>query len=193
MTNQKIRQVAMELFGRYGYEETSLVDIANGVGIKKPSIYNHYESKEALFLAILDDVLDRETQSLQELVDNHGEGDSCEQKLNQVYQHLCQTFGTTIHGLFWKRAIFFPPEPFKKLIKEKFLDFEKKIDQILLEIFQAGIQRNEIRNIEHSKLLASFYCFVDGLFVEHHYYEAEVLRFRMEASWEIFWAGIKEG
>lgn len=45
MTGDKIKQVAMTLFGRKGYEETSLVDIATGVGIKKPSIYNHFQSR----------------------------------------------------------------------------------------------------------------------------------------------------
>ncbi|MCB0195346.1 MAG: TetR/AcrR family transcriptional regulator, partial [Anaerolineae bacterium] len=40
-----------------GYERTSLTDIAKQIGITKPAIYYHFESKEALFLAVVDNFL----------------------------------------------------------------------------------------------------------------------------------------
>lgn len=42
---------AVALFRRYGYDDTSMRDIANAVGVMPASIYYHYSSKEALFLA----------------------------------------------------------------------------------------------------------------------------------------------
>ncbi len=190
MTADKIKLVAMVLFGRKGYEETSLVDIATGVGIKKPSIYNHFPSKEAIFIAVLNDVLDRELHGLETFMKDTSDL-SVEEKLKHVFQQFCEVFGTTNEGLFWKRAIFFPPEPFKEEIKDKFMNFEKKTDELLSVLFEEGISQQKIRKLSLDILLASFYCFVDGLFVEHHYYEPEELKFRMEASWEIYWAGIQ--
>jgi len=52
-TKQQIMSVALNLFINNGYEKTSLADIAKQIGITKPAIYYHFESKEALFLAVV--------------------------------------------------------------------------------------------------------------------------------------------
>lgn len=52
MSSQKIRDIALDLFTQKGYEGASLADISELVGIKKSSIYNHYASKDDLFMSI---------------------------------------------------------------------------------------------------------------------------------------------
>lgn len=52
-TKQDIARAALELFLIKGYENTSLNDIADEVGLTKPAIYYHYESKDALFHEVL--------------------------------------------------------------------------------------------------------------------------------------------
>ncbi len=52
-TKQDIARAALELFLLKGYENTSLNDIADEVGLTKPAIYHHYESKDALFHEVL--------------------------------------------------------------------------------------------------------------------------------------------
>ena len=49
----RILDEAATLFLRQGYAATSLRDIANAAGMKAGSLYYHFESKEALLLAIL--------------------------------------------------------------------------------------------------------------------------------------------
>lgn len=53
-TKQRIFDAAMRLFAEKSYKDISLRDIATAVGIKAPSIYNYYASKEE----IMDDLLD---------------------------------------------------------------------------------------------------------------------------------------
>ncbi len=53
-----IRLVAIDLFYRKGYFATSISEIAEGSGIRKASVYHHYESKEALLFAILQIIMD---------------------------------------------------------------------------------------------------------------------------------------
>ena len=53
-TKQKIVHVAMDLFAKKGYTETSIREIAFTVGIKESSIYNHFESKGAILDHLLD-------------------------------------------------------------------------------------------------------------------------------------------
>lgn len=52
-TKHKILDKALELFSVYGYDSVSVGEIAKAVGIKAPSLYNHFPSKQAIFDAIV--------------------------------------------------------------------------------------------------------------------------------------------
>jgi AcrR family transcriptional regulator len=56
-TRETIRAVALELFSTKGFEQTSLREIAERVGLTKASLYYHYSSKQALLLAVVEPVL----------------------------------------------------------------------------------------------------------------------------------------
>lgn len=49
----QILQAALTCFVQTGYHKTSVDDIASQAGLSKGSIYTHFESKQALFLALL--------------------------------------------------------------------------------------------------------------------------------------------
>ena len=53
-TKERILLASVSLFAKNGYFGVSVKDIANVVGIKPASLYNHYESKEALWKAVLE-------------------------------------------------------------------------------------------------------------------------------------------
>ena len=53
-TKQKILDKALELFSTQGYDSVSVGEIAKAVGIKAPSLYNHFPSKQAIFDAIME-------------------------------------------------------------------------------------------------------------------------------------------
>ena len=55
-TKQKIIDKALELFAARGYDAVSVGEIADAVGIKAPSLYNHYPSKQAIFNAVVEAV-----------------------------------------------------------------------------------------------------------------------------------------
>lgn len=59
MTANRIKAVALSHFARYGYEGTSLANIAQEVGIKKPSIYAHFKGKEELYFTCLESALQK--------------------------------------------------------------------------------------------------------------------------------------
>ena len=52
-TRQKILDKALELFSARGYDSVSVENIAKAVGIKAPSLYNHFPCKQAIFDAIV--------------------------------------------------------------------------------------------------------------------------------------------
>ena len=58
-TKQEILDVALELFSVQGFEATSIAQIAGAVGIRKASLYSHFENKQAILVAIVKEVLER--------------------------------------------------------------------------------------------------------------------------------------
>ena len=55
-TKKKILDVALTLFSEKGYGNVYVGQIAEGVGIKAPSLYKHYKSKKDIFEAILEEM-----------------------------------------------------------------------------------------------------------------------------------------
>ena len=53
-TKQRILEKSLELFSTKGYDAVSVGEIAKAVGIKAPSLYNHFPSKQAIFDAIVE-------------------------------------------------------------------------------------------------------------------------------------------
>ena len=47
-TKQEILDAALELFSVQGFEATSIAQIAGAVGIRKASLYSHFENKQAI-------------------------------------------------------------------------------------------------------------------------------------------------
>ena len=53
---RQLLDVALERFAVGGYHETSMEEIADAAGVTKPVLYQHFASKQQLFLELLDTV-----------------------------------------------------------------------------------------------------------------------------------------
>ena len=74
-TKQEILEAALELFSVQGFEATSISQIASAVGIRKASLYSHFENKQAILDALVKDVLEQyEAHSV--FVRGNGENDA---------------------------------------------------------------------------------------------------------------------
>ena len=58
-TKREILDAALELFSVQGFEATSISQIASAVGIRKASLYSHFDSKQAILDALVQEVLEQ--------------------------------------------------------------------------------------------------------------------------------------
>ena len=56
ITKQEILNTALDIFAEKGYDSTILKDISDRLNVTKSALYKHYESKEALWDALIDHV-----------------------------------------------------------------------------------------------------------------------------------------
>ncbi|WP_044336715.1 TetR/AcrR family transcriptional regulator [Rossellomorea aquimaris] len=186
---QLIKNVALDLFGQKGYEDTSLKEIATAVGIKKPSIYNHFQSKEDLFMEVIEDLSVSEVTAYKSIEEEMNPQEPLT-NIKTLFDLFCQRLVTTKEALLWKRVTFFPPEVFKDLIQKQFIYFEQVTTAILVSIYQEGLKQELFSEIKEDEFIASFLCLVDGVFLEHHYYTEEIFRQRIESAWKVYELGI---
>lgn len=98
-TRQRILDEALELFSAKGYDSVSVGEISKAVGIKAPSLYNHFPSKQAIFDAIVEstaaqyaadtDKIDIHVQDVQKDVPIFAEitADALFEKVRQIFEY----------------------------------------------------------------------------------------------------------
>ena len=88
-TREMIEEAALRLFAMKGYPQTSMEEIAKDVGISKPAIYHHFESKERLFRSILDNARKEQDRIMDEVrAGNLSLHDAIEQLIRRVIQFI---------------------------------------------------------------------------------------------------------
>ena len=56
-TKERILEAALEMFSRNGYAGTNIRELSASLGLVKSGVYKHYESKEAIWNALLDEMI----------------------------------------------------------------------------------------------------------------------------------------
>jgi AcrR family transcriptional regulator len=163
----EIARAALRLFAQKGYAFTSIEQISIEAGIGKSTVYEYYETKEALFVAAIMEAADdwvarleavsRETRDPLERL--HLIADLYLQKSDQrgkpqsrlFIEVLSQTF--LLGGVFYERSF---------LIKS----IHQRIVRIVVDYLLAGVSRGQldpgIARIAE-KIAVNFLAFLDGL------------------------------
>lgn len=80
---ERILESASDLFAHYGYDKTTMEDIARASGVSKGALYLHFRSKEDLF----DGLMLRENDLLQEIILARLEADGDRMTVFSLYRH----------------------------------------------------------------------------------------------------------
>ncbi|RKL66171.1 hypothetical protein CR203_16575 [Salipaludibacillus neizhouensis] len=190
-TSEEILHAALKTFADKGYEGTSLSTVASEVGIKKPSIYNHFKSKEDLFLAVVQFVYKEYLKEIKNLIDNNS-NKTPDILLKLVVDNITTYLSSEKSGIFYIHFLLFPPKNLKEKINEQFSQFEKDSDDLFIPVFQNAIRLNLIKQVPIQDLLDSFYCLLDGITFQLFSYTRSTGLRKKEAAWQIFWNSISK-
>ena len=56
-TKERILAAALDMFSQKGYDGTNIRELASSLGLVKSALYRHFESKEAIWNALLDEMI----------------------------------------------------------------------------------------------------------------------------------------
>lgn len=130
-TKEEIKDSAYYCFAHYGYEGTTMQDIAKAVGLKKQSLYSHFESKEELFLTVLQEQSRIITAEL-DMVFNRLKDKPVEDLLKGVFGGVINTFSVRERLLLWKRTfIYFSSAETKEIKEPSDWHFDRKLSESL--------------------------------------------------------------
>ena len=185
----KIQKAAFELFAQKGYEATTLNDIATHVGIKKPSLYVYYSSKEDLFLAVVEDLLLEYQEGMNELLTEvkNAEG---EHQLQLLFEKYILWFAQQPEkSTLWNRVFLFPPPELREKMISRILSIEAIYLKEEASIIEDLINKGIIRDVSQEDITLSFRSYRSGLLMAF-LINQELDKSKIKIAWKCFWDGI---
>lgn len=189
MSASKIMLSALAHFARNGYEGASLKQIADDCGIKKPSIYAHFASKQDLFLQVLQDVFARQEASMVAYFLDHADW-PLEQLLRSFLDSRLQAYRTDDEVRFFLRMAFFPPSALYDEVMAMVYPLLDSQEQNLSKLLAAGCPVNGriIRSPRNAAI--AYMTLLDGIHLEAVYGGEERALRRLVAAWPVYWTGV---
>ncbi len=165
--NEEIRQArrvqimdaARQVFARRGFHATRMSDIASAAGVSQGTLYHYFQSKDELFLSLLNVWNDRMVEVIQNAP---GEAVSAVDKfwlINQVGQAFVAADEELAPVLveFWAYSLHNPEAA------ASFRRFFQTVQQTLSDFFAEGIAAGEFKTVDVETLSALPLILLDGV------------------------------
>jgi len=139
-TRQEILNAAAIVFSQNGYLASSLKEIADRVGIKSPSIYEHFRSKNELLFTVVNEALCTLLDACEEAVSNAPD-DPSEQLVVFVKTHVvneltyCDVMSMLDSYIFRAYSL---PRGITEEQKQIILENQRQLVSILHKVLEAG-------------------------------------------------------
>ncbi|TGL57690.1 TetR/AcrR family transcriptional regulator [Leptospira sarikeiensis] len=108
-----ILEAAIEVFANLGYHKVTTADVSKVAGISQPYIYRFFETKEALFLEVIQLIYDRVYAAFEKI---EGSPENLMSELIQAYEDLMKKYPNEI--LLQIQTWGIAEENIQKLVKE---------------------------------------------------------------------------
>ena len=131
----RVCDAALGHFADYGYDASSLNEIAQLAGMRKPSLYAHFANKDALFVAVLRRALVEETAHVDQAFGQ--EANAGVAPGHWLVLHLAERYQQSAGLRFVLRTAFLPPADIKATVVEGFELYLEGIRQWFCQALRA--------------------------------------------------------
>ncbi len=148
---EEILEAAVEVFGERGFARTKLDDVARHAGVSKGTLYLYFESKDALFRAMMRQRLEAKIASAEELV-RGWTGSSADLLRAYVTMHwatMNQPQNVRIVRLVMSELVNFP-----ELAKWYYQEGIMRMRGVIERILARGVATGEFRNTSNPAFTA---------------------------------------
>lgn len=189
-TKPQLLMIALSQFAQHGYEGTSLADIASEAGIKKPSIYAHFKSKEDLFLNVLRQTFREFKRRIIRYMIHHVDI-PLQDRLYQLIAFLQQQYSDDAMIKFVMRMCFFPHSASEKEIIPLVYALIDDLEARLLRLLDVHVDQQDLQLVVSTTEAAKGYMtVVDGVMIDMLYSEPSRSVQRLNVIFPIYWRGI---
>ncbi len=160
----QILHAAIEVCSEKGYHASRIDDIAERAGLSKGAVYHHFDSKQSIYVAVLEQMLDEATRTMSRL---DAEGLSVAEVLRKIVEEqLTQTEGQAelLHGLIHLFLIAIHEPDFQRRFNEHYDRFLSTGTMLI----RHGIERGELRSdIDPEAAARTLLMGIDGIIFLH--------------------------
>ncbi len=134
-TRARLLQIAATLFARNGLAGVTMADVAGAAGLTAPSIYNHFKSKDELFIATVTQMFDEIAAGFAQAI--HLEG-TWEERVTMVLEIAAQLYREDavlqrLGGVAQIEAVQ-APERFAAIIES-----QQQVDEVFRDIVRSAV------------------------------------------------------
>lgn len=188
MTRQTILEKALELFTDKGYEGSSMEDIAKAVGIRKASLYAHFNGKESIFSAIFEDILKEYVCFIGELTAARA-GETALDTLGRMFVAFILYCHNNLKMYFWDRYFYYPPAFISDTMQRRTLETQDVFLQRISQCMEQGMQNGQLRPQPVTGAALAYYYLMIGLSMSVKLYGRDALISDAQSAWE----GLRQG
>ena len=192
-TKAAILEEGMKLFARDGYAGASMSELARRVGVRKASLYAHYQGKKEIFRGVFTLVLERYSAHLGRILPAADPGAPMQDRLSAVFSGYAGYFSDADAMSFWYRVYMTPPAFMKGEIYRKSLAVELRFLRRLTRLFRDAMASKECRKQNPGHVATAFYQLLMGFGMAAAFYPSMNTQRAIRESVSVFWRGVGPG
>lgn len=186
MSKQRIKEIAIQHFIRYGYEGVKMAQIAEECGIRKQSLSYHFASKKSLLIEIYGETVKQEQKFVRDFF-SQSRSENLEQQLFTFLQEHKNRFLTNPNVTFMYILAFITPLEVYDYVAGQFRAYITTLKEELTGLFS---KFEDIRLTPEEATIA-FVTLMDGLDIQLVYETRQSFEQALTITWNVFWAGIQ--
>jgi len=143
-THNQILNTALSEFAAHGYETTSVSQICTAAGVSKGAFYHHFQSKQALFLELLNDWLDRIDLQLKTVRGQSTSVPDALMTMTRLIENIYQVAGENLPLFleFWVQA------SQDKVVWQQVISPYRRYQHYFAALIQEGIEEGSIKEVD---------------------------------------------